>query len=357
MQSAYRTVKTMLKETICTAKTIEEAKTAALQQLGLTEDDDFHYEVLKMPTKKVLGLFGGSDAQVKVSVEVPDPAEKKAPAPKKERPPRPAKAPQEGKAPAKPAQKADRKPGKPAHDAQKPHGEPAKKDDEPAPAPKKADLHPSDAHETTAQYIVSIVKALGVETCTVHAFDNEEEVLFELECGEDYGIVIGRRGETLDAIQYLARTVESHANQSYKRVSINVGNYREKREAALVGLAKRNAAKVLRTGRSIALEPMNPFERRIIHTAIQEVEGVVSYSTGVDFGRRVIIAPEGAPKNARPPKSDYHRGDRRDRHDRPKREPYVPEIPADREKHSDAAGVSRYGKIEVKKDAPETTEE
>lgn len=356
MQTVYRTVKNMLKETICTAKTIEEAKTAALQQLGLTEDDDFHYEVLKMPTKKVLGLFGGSDAQVKVSIEIPDPEEKKAekaPAQRKERPQRGAKASYEGKQ----APKAGKKPANAPRDTQQTPAQPAKADGEPTPAPRKADLHPSDAHETTAQYIASIVHALGVETCHVRAFDNEEEVLFELECGEDYGIVIGRRGETLDAIQYLARMVENRGNQSYKRVSINVGNYREKREAALIGLAKRNAAKALRTGRSIALEPMNPFERRIIHTAIQEVEGVVSYSTGVDLGRRVIIAPEGAPKNTRTAKGDQHRGDRRDRRDRPKREPYVPEIPADREKHSDAAGVSRYGKIEVKKDAPETTEE
>ena len=223
----------------------------------------------------------------------------------------------------------------------------------------KPDFKPSDAHEETARYIVSVVKGLGLADCKIQAYEAEDEVLFELDCGEDYGIVIGRRGETLDAIQYLARMVENKGHQGYRRVSINVGNYREKREAALIALAKKDAARALRTGRSVHLEPMNPYERRIIHTAIQGIEGVTSYSTGVDLDRRVIIAPENAPRNPKGDKGDYRRNDRRDRrdrHDRPKREPYVPEIAADREKHSDAAGVSRYGKIEVKKDAEPTEE-
>ena len=313
----------MTKEVIKSASTIEEAKAAAMLELGLTEDDDFHYEVLKMPTKKILGLFGGSPAEVKVSVEVPD-----APA-KKEK--------------AKKEQKSAPKAEKSAE----------------AKTVEKPDFKPSDAHEETAQYIASVVKGLGLADCKIQAYEAEDEVLFELDCGEDYGIVIGRRGETLDAIQYLARMVENKGHQGYRRVSINVGNYREKREAALIALAKKDAARALRTGRSVHLEPMNPYERRIIHTAIQGIEGVTSYSTGVDLDRRVIIAPENAPRNPKGDKGDYRRNDRRDRrdrHDRPKREPYVPEIAADREKHSDAAGVSRYGKIEVKKDAEPTEE-
>mgnify|MGYP000146358723 CR=1 FL=1 len=98
------------------------------------------------------------------------------------------------------------------------------------------------------------------------------KLIFELDCGDDYGIVIGRRGETLDAIQYLARMVANRGVSGYKRVSINIGNYREKRKGALVSLAKKDAARAVRTGRNITLEPMNPYERRIIHTAVQEVE-------------------------------------------------------------------------------------
>lgn len=326
----------MTKEVIKSASTIEEAKAAAMLELGLTEDDDFHYEVIKMPTKKILGLFGGSPAEVKVSVEVPD-----APA-KKE------KAKKEQKSAPKAEKSAPKKENKPK--AEKPAE---------AKTAEKPDFKPSDAHEETARYIVSVVKGLGLADCKIQAYEAEDEVLFELDCGEDYGIVIGRRGETLDAIQYLARMVENKGHQGYRRVSINVGNYREKREAALIALAKKDAARVLRTGRSVHLEPMNPYERRIIHTAIQGIEGVTSYSTGVDLDRRVIIAPENAPRNPKGDKGDYRRNDRRDRrdrHDRPKREPYVPEIAADREKHSDAAGVSRYGKIEVKKDAEPTEE-
>ena len=326
----------MTKEVIKSASTIEEAKAAAMLELGLTEDDDFHYEVLKMPTKKILGLFGGSPAEVKVSIEVPDAPAKKEKAKKEQ----------------KPAPKAEKSAPKKEN---KPKAEkPAK-----AKTTEKPDFKPSDAHEDTAQYIASVVKGLGLAECKIQAFEAEDEVLFELDCGEDYGIVIGRRGETLDAIQYLARMVENKGHQGYRRVSINVGNYREKREAALIALAKKDAARVLRTGRSVHLEPMNPYERRIIHTAIQGVEGVTSYSTGADLDRRVIIAPENAPRNQNGEKGDYRRIDRRarrDRHDRPKREPYVPEISADREKHSDAAGVSRYGKIEVKKDAEPTEE-
>ncbi len=334
----------MTKEVIKTAATIEAAKAAAMLELGLTEEDDFHYEVLKMPTKKVFGLFGGSPAEVKVSVEIPDAPVPSAKREKKEKPAASAPKTEKPRAPKK-----EKKAEKPV----------AEKAEEAVPsfADRKENLKPSDAHEKTAQYIVSLVQALGIEECSVQAFDSDEEVLFELECGEDYGIVIGRRGETLDAIQYLARMVENRGHQGYKRVSINVGNYREKREAALIALAKKDATRVLRTGRSFTLEPMNPYERRIIHTTVQGIEGVTSYSTGMDLDRRVIIAPEGAPKS-RGGRNEYsRRGDRRDRRDRPKREPYVPEVSADREKHSDAAGVSRYGKIEVKKDAPAATEE
>lgn len=331
----------MIKEVIKSAATIEAAKAAAMAELGLTEDDEFHYEILKMPTKKILGLFGGSPAEVKVSIEIADevkkPAEKKKEftgKPKQERPRAPKK--------EKKAENAPQKSAKKEADSVKSFAE------------HKADLTPSDAHKQTEEYIVSLVKALGIADCTVKAYDGEDEVLFDLDCGDDYGIVIGRRGETLDAIQYLARMVENKGKQGYRRVSINVGNYREKREAALIALAEKDAARVLRTGRSFALEPMNPYERRIIHTAIQGIEGVTSYSTGMDLERRVIIAPEGAPRNMRGGRNEYRRDnrDRRDRRDRPKREPYVPEISQDREKHSDAAGVSRYGKIEVKKDAP-----
>ncbi|HPV02848.1 MAG TPA: RNA-binding cell elongation regulator Jag/EloR, partial [Clostridiales bacterium] len=108
--------------------------------------------------------------------------------------------------------------------------------------------------------------------------------------GKDSGIVIGRRGETLDALQYLTSLVVNKHSNRYVRVTMDVENYREKREETLVRLARRLADKVVRFRRSISLEPMNPYERRIIHSALQNNEFVETYSVGEDPNRKVVIA-------------------------------------------------------------------
>ena len=280
----------MIKESVKSASTIEDAKAAALLELGLTEDDVYNIEVLQMPQKKTFGIFGGKPAEVKVWVDVPE---------KKEKP-----------------------------------------------------VSEKNTYKKPASYIAGIVKGLGLPECSVKTFADDEEIVFELDCGDDYGIVIGRRGETLDAIQYLARMVANRGVSGYKRVSINIGNYREKRKGALVSLAKKDAARAVRTGRNITLEPMNPYERRIIHTAVQEVEGATSFSVGQDLDRRVVIAPENGGKGSYGDRNYRRgRGGRNDR--RPKREPYVPQVAPDREQKNDAAGVSVYGKIEIKKNTEE----
>lgn len=318
----------MIKDCIKSAPTIEEAKAAALLELGLSEEDIYTVEVLQAPVKKTLGLFGGKPAQVKVSVEVPDevkPAEKK-PEKKENNQPK----------------KADKKKEK------------ASKQDSPVEvaiiAKKKDALKKTDEYNKAAEYVKGIILGLGMENCEVEVFADDEEIAFDVNCGDDYGIVIGRRGETLDAIQYLARMVANKGSSGYKRVSVNVGDYREKRAAVLTALARKNASRAVRTGRNIVLEPMNPYERRIIHTAVQDVEGATSYSTGVDLERRVIIAPENGGKGS----SEYReRGGRNDRGRRPKREPYVPQVDENREKKSDYSGSSLYGKIEVNKNEEE----
>ena len=171
----------------------------------------------------------------------------------------------------------------------------------------------------------------------------EEDIYFEITCEEDYGNIIGRRGETLDALQYLTRLFVNRAEDNNKRVALNVGDYRSRREETLKALAKRQASRVLKYSRSSALEPMNPYERRIIHTAIQEIEGVTSHSVGEGDRRRVVITPEGGEK----------RGYRNDRRGREKRAPYVPEISAEpREKKVDST-ASLYGKIQPKKQVEE----
>ena len=130
------------------------------------------------------------------------------------------------------------------------------------------------------------------------AATKENAVLISLD-GESVGVIIGHRGETLDSIQYLTSLAASNGG-GYFKVTINIGNYREKREEALVNLAKRVSEQVIRTGRSRSLEPMNPYERRIIHTAVQEIDGVVSTSFGEGAARRVVIGVEGG--EMRPPR-------------------------------------------------------
>lgn len=316
----------MIKEAIGTAATLEAAKAQAMLELGVSEFDDFKVEVLQNPTKKILGLFGGSPAKVKVSVEVADEKPQK-------------KAPKNNKKPE--IKKEAKKENKKAEKAPAP----VKKAEEPA-------LEDTNLYGDTAQYIKEIVMGLGMTECEIKEQSNSEEIAFELECGDDYGIIIGKRGETLDAIQYLARMVANKGNTNYKRVSINVGNYRAKREETLKILARKTASKAVRQGRSISLEPMNPYERRIIHTAVQDVEGATSHSIGSDLDRRVVIAPvDGARRGGRDNNrrgSYNNRGPRRE-----KREPYKPEIAPDRAPKSDIDGAGLYGKVEI----PAKTEE
>ncbi|MCH5169949.1 MAG: Jag N-terminal domain-containing protein [Oscillospiraceae bacterium] len=314
----------MIKEEIGTGATVEEAKASALVKLGISEYDDFTVEVLQNPTKKILGLFGGSPAKVKISVHVPDKKSEK-------------KHGQDNKKPQKNEKKQEKKPENKKVTPQK-----AEKVQEKAPEKVELPLEKTNNYSETAEYIKSMVLALGMESCEVTEMSNEEEIYFELECGDDYGIIIGKRGETLDALQYLARMSANKGRQSYKRVSINVGNYRAKREDTLKSLAHKTAIRAVKQGRSISLEPMNPYERRVIHTAVQDIEGATSHSIGSDLDRRVVIAPIDGGRGNGGRKGSYNRdrGGRRER-----KEPYKPEISPDRTPKSDMDGFL-YGPID-----------
>lgn len=318
----------MIKEAIGTGNSVDEARAAAMLELGVTDFDDFSVEVLQTPVKKILGLFGGNPAKVKVSIEVPDPKPEK-----------------------KPNIKNNKKNDKKVKNENK---KPEKKEEPKVEAKeeKELPLNETNLYGETVEYIKSIILGLGMTECNIKEMSNEEEIYFELDCGDDYGIIIGKRGETLDAIQYLARMMANKGNQSYKRVSINVGNYRAKREETLRILARKTAMRAVRQGRNIALEPMNPYERRIIHTAVQDVQGATSHSIGSDLDRRVVITPiEGAKNNTRGRNGGYNRGGRRE-----KKEAYKPEISPDRAPKSDIDGTSLYGKVEIRSVAS-TTEE
>ncbi len=329
--------------------TIEEAIANAKAALNAPAGADVHSEIVTMPTKKVLGLFGGKKAEARAFYETPDevkPQEKKL----AEKAPAQKAAPKAPKAPAAKPQK-------------KQEAKPAQKAAQPKPAPEKVEperteitLDNKPGAAKAAEYLVKVIKGMGVQSVDIKAYLLEEnEILLELDCADDYGIVIGRRGETLDSIQYLARLVagKNKTENEYSRISVNVGNYREKRRAALCSLAKKNAQKVLKYGRNFTFEPMNPYERRIIHTAIQEVEGVTSYSVGSDLSRRVVISLEEGVKPTHPSKGGYNNRGRGGRGRRPSGgprrnggAPAKSDAPQRAPKtDAGAQGVSLYGKI------------
>ena len=295
----------MIKEAIGTGNTIDEAKEAALTELNAGETEDVQFEVISFPKKKTLGLFGGALAQVRAYVEVPDkkPARRNAPAARPEGKRRDAAADNRS------GEKSERTREKRAPEARKsaarPSGAAANTESasiseipskteiavKPAGIPAE-DLNPDSCAARAVAYLKTVLSGLGCEdlTFTVAELEDGAEITVN---GDDYGVIIGRRGETLDALQYLASLASNKKGSGYYRVVLNVGNYREKREHTLEGVAKKTAAQVLRTGRSRSLEPMNPYERRIIHTTVQKIDGVVSSSVGGGSARRVVISPEG----------------------------------------------------------------
>lgn len=206
-----------------------------------------------------------------------------------------------------------------------------------APAEVKAILTVKESPaEAAATYLRDILAALGAENAQVDVQEKEEESGCVLSIsGEDLGFVIGRRGDTLDALQYLASLIANRQSEDYYRVTVDIGNYREKREQSLTGLARKMGNQVARTGRRMSLEPMNPYERRIIHTAVQGITGVTSWSVGSEPNRYVVIGPTEDNVNRNRHRGGHRpqgesggapRGERRDRRRRDEIEPPVHEI-------------------------------
>lgn len=173
-----------------------------------------------------------------------------------------------------------------------------------SPAKVRAFIKSSPADEA-AEYLKKIIRGMGLEDIEIEIKEEESGALLSLT-GEDIGFIIGHRGETLDALQYLAGLVANHVENTYYRITLDIGNYREKRKETLEVLGRKMAAKALKTGRNCSLEPMNPYERRIIHTAVQEVEGAKSWSEGEDMARHVVIGPEEGERPQR--RSNNYRG-------------------------------------------------
>ena len=171
-----------------------------------------------------------------------------------------------------------------------------------------------DPAEEAAAYLKNVLGEMGLSQASVEIQREEAGAALTLS-GDDIGFIIGHRGETLDALQYLASLVANHVDGTYYRITLDVGNYREKRKETLEALGKKMAARAVKTGRNSSLEPMNPYQRRIIDTAVQTVAGAKSWSEGVDQGRHVVIGPEGG-ERPQPRRSDRGRGVNRGRNDR-----------------------------------------
>ncbi|MBQ6553433.1 MAG: Jag N-terminal domain-containing protein [Clostridia bacterium] len=258
-----------------TGKTIDDAIRAACEKLG-RDRDDVEVEVITAPTKKVLGFMGGTNAEVVAFYDDGRPEEAEAEE-------APAAAPViEEPAPEKKEKKLSRRERK-EEAAEAAPEEPA------APAPVKSDAPAGSKQERAEAFLAKILPYISSKPVEIKSEQTEDGVRINIE-GEDINAIIGRRGETLDALQYLTGIVSAKSGEKHMRVYIDTGSYRARREETLERLAKKYAERVRKTGRSLTLEPMSPNERRIVHMVIQEIEGLESYSKGEGSARRVVIA-------------------------------------------------------------------
>ena len=260
----------MIKYLEKSGRTMEDAIAAALAELGRSEEE-ISVEVLERAKSGFLGI-GAQPALIRVSYEVPDEpaAEKKeAPAPKK----------------------AEKKPEAKKAEEKKPE---AKKTEEKKPAPKKEAPAPVDEDAEFAAvraFISGLMERMGVEAEIEISRRDNGGINVKLS-GSGMGAIIGRRGETLDAIQHLTNyvVVVNRDSDKHMHISVDAENYRAKREESLTKLAEKMAEKAIKYKRSMALEPMNSYERHVIHTALQNYEGVTTSSTGVEPNRRVVVS-------------------------------------------------------------------
>ena len=311
-----------------TGKTVEEAVSEGLKKLGLSIGE-VQVDILEEGSKGLFGLFGSKTARVRLTVKEEErsetvfadslssyDAERRAPK-KAEKPAEPAKAVPQAPREVPQAPKAERapKPDKPQKPArlkmdsveQAPKAERGSKPErieKPARAPKAekpllsrmpsepavpAEQRDPQSDEGKVQaFLQELTRLMGLEI-SVHVHTDEEGNIRVSMQGDTLGILIGRRGETLDALQYLTSLHINRGRQEYTRVTLDSEGYRAKREDALVRLANRMANRAQRTGRKVSLEPMNPYERRILHSALQGHEGISTHSEGEEPNRHVVI--------------------------------------------------------------------
>lgn len=291
------------------ARTTEEAISLGLEELGVSISD-VTVDILEEGSKGLFGLFGSRQAKIRMTMAEEEPedniarslfegmlddekpapkAEKNAKAPKAEKPAVP-KAPKASKA-EQPKEEAPASVEKPTSKAEKPAPK-ARKPKEEQEGPKEIVPAPQADRATPAgraqEFLQELTELMGVHVSVAVETDEEGNVRANME-GDTLGILIGRRGETLDALQYLTSLQVNKGQSEYTRVTLDTEGYRAKREEALIRLANRMANRAQKTGRRVALEPMNPYERRILHSALQNHPAVTTHSEGEEPNRHVVL--------------------------------------------------------------------
>ena len=280
----------MLKEIIASGKDVSEAKENARALLGAGELDDVQFEIIHAGSKGIFGIIGVKPAQVRAFIELPEKAEKK-PRPERSRDRRSGS--KGGERPAQ-QQKPERK--------EKPEAKPAAPKKEKESKPKSVVIPENelkltprtveDGEDMSYEFIKTLIANLGLDA-SIELYSCEDGTRRVNITGEDASALIGHHGDTLDALQYLANLASAQKNakgeKDKSRVTIDIEGYRAKREETLRALARRMAAKALRNNRSVMLEPMSAYERRIIHSEVQGIEGVSTNSIGSDNNRKIVI--------------------------------------------------------------------
>ena len=244
-----------------TGKTVEDAVKAALAVLGVSRDQ-VDVEVLEESKSSILGLFGGRDAKVRVTVKEVPAEEPSVPEPVAEIPeekPEPAK----GEVPEEPVQETK------------------------ALADRDAERQAVAAAAKT--FLEEVVRAMGMDLLIEKFISRKDEEIILKIHGDGIGVLIGKHGQTLDALQYLTNLAGNKGRKTWNRVILDAENYRERRRQTLERLARNLADRVKRTHKKAMLEPMNPYERKIVHMSLQNDPAITTYSEGEEPYRKVVI--------------------------------------------------------------------
>ena len=286
----------MEKTIVTTGKTIDLAIEAALQQLGL-DRDSVSVQVISQAKAGFLGI-GAQPAKVEVTYEAPDPAPEapktalsSASRSKPKAKPQPEKKPEPVVESPKAEPVKEVKKAEPAKAEKKPERKPEPKKEEPKkPAEPKvfAVAEPGSVEEKIEIFLKGLLERMGSQAVP-HAWKGEGNTYKVEIVGEDLGYLIGRRGDTLDALQHLANYTINRGVEGHIRISVDAEEYREKREDSLRRYARKKAQQVLKARRRTTLEPMNAYERHMVHAALQDMENVTTHSTGTEPNRRVVI--------------------------------------------------------------------